>query len=155
SNLVSSRFGNFDNRQDFDAVLYWQLRNLGVGNLAIVRRSESGLRSEHLRQIEVLNRVRAAVARAHAPAQSRFAPTGINERAITASQNAFKEDLERTRNREGLPIEVLDSLRLLARSRYQYLDAIVDYNRAQFELYMALGQPPADFLARPVPKEQK
>ena len=37
------------------------------------------------------------------------------------------------------------------RSRYAYLDAIVDYNRGQFELYVALGQPPANVLARPVP----
>ena len=59
----------------------------------------------------------------------------------------------RTKNLEGLPIEVLDSLRLLARSRYAYLDAIVDYNRAQFELYVALGQPPAKYLARPVPAD--
>ncbi|HKB36906.1 MAG TPA: TolC family protein, partial [Gemmataceae bacterium] len=62
-----------------------------------------------------------------------------------------REDLDRTRNREGLPIEVLDSLRLLDRSRNAYLDAILAYNRAQFELYVALGQPPANVLARPIP----
>jgi hypothetical protein len=50
----------------------------------------------------------------------------------------------------GLPIELLNSLSLLGRSKIGYLDAIVDYNRAQFELYVALGQPPADTLARPV-----
>ena len=48
---------------------------------------------------------------------------------------------------------MLDSLRLLGRGLYAYLDAIIDYNRAQFELYVALGQPPADCLARPVPPE--
>jgi len=56
-----------------------------------------------------------------------------------------------SQNQQGLPIEVLDSLRLLGRSRYAYLDAIADYNRAQFELYVAMGQPPAQYLARPVP----
>jgi outer membrane protein TolC len=61
--------------------------------------------------------------------------------------------LFRTRNNLGLPIELLDSLRLVARSRQAYLDAIIDYNRAQFELFVALGQPPADFLARPVPPQ--
>jgi hypothetical protein len=61
--------------------------------------------------------------------------------------------LVRTRNREGLPIEVLNSLRLLGRSRLTYFDAICDYNRAQFELYVALGQPPANTLARPVPND--
>ena len=59
--------------------------------------------------------------------------------------------LFRTRNREGLAIEVLDSLRLLGRSRNAYLDSIIEYNRAQFDLYVALGQPPANYLARPVP----
>ena len=34
---------------------------------------------------------------------------------------------------------------------HAYLNAIVDYNQAQLELYVALGQPPADVLARPVP----
>ena len=48
---------------------------------------------------------------------------------------------------------MLDSLRLLARSRQAYLDAIIEYNRAQFELYVAIGQPPADYLARPVPSK--
>ena len=35
--------------------------------------------------------------------------------------------------------------------QHGYLEAIVDYNEAEFALYVALGQPPADALARPVP----
>jgi outer membrane protein TolC len=50
-----------------------------------------------------------------------------------------------------LPIELMNSLRLLCESRLAYLDAIMDYNQAQMELYVALGQPPANTLARPVP----
>jgi hypothetical protein len=37
----------------------------------------------------------------------------------------------------------------LSRSRVAYLDAILDYDRAQFELYVALGKPPAAVLVRP------
>ena len=47
------------------------------------------------------------------------------------------------------PIEVLDSLKLLFESRTAYLDAIIDYNQAHFELYVALGQPPDAALAHP------
>jgi outer membrane protein TolC len=149
--LRQPRFDSFDERQDFDVVLYWTLRNLGVGNLALVRLAASNLRSKNLQFVEILDRVRAEVASAYARTHARFAQIEAAERAVRASQAAFQEDLLRTRNREGLPIEVLDSLRLLGRSRVAYLDAIVDYNRAQFELYVALGQPPADCLARPVP----
>src|SRR5262249_26956553 len=147
------RFDSFAGRQDFDAVLFWTARNLGVGNLAQVRLAQSNLRGNELRQVEVLDRIRAEVAAAYARTHARFAQIATGERAVQSGRRAFQEDLVRTRNREGLPIEVLDSLRLLSRSRYAYLDAIVDYNRAHFELYVALGQPPADCLARPIPRD--
>jgi outer membrane protein TolC len=145
------RFGSFDTRQDLDVVMYWSLRNLGVGNVALIRVSQSQYRQSELRALETLDRVRAEVASAQVRVLARFAQIEINEKAIQSSQTAFKADFERTRGKLGLPIEVLDSLRLMGRSRLAYLDAIVDYNRAQFELYVALGQPPADTLARPVP----
>jgi outer membrane protein TolC len=151
--LRQPRFDSFAGRQDFDAVLFWSIRNLGVGNLALVRLAQSNLRSDQLRGVEVLDRVRTEVAVAYARTHARFAQIGTSELALKASQNAFREDFARTRNAVGLPIEVLDSLRLLGRSRYSYLDAIVDYNRAQFELYVALGQPPANTLARPIPPD--
>ena len=146
-----SRFGNFNGRQDLDAVVYWELRNLGVGNLAMIRGANSNLRTTQWQQTEVLDRVRAEVARAYARTHARFAQIDTSERAVAAGAKAFQEDLLRTRNREGLPIEVLDSLRLVRTSRQQYLDAIIDYNAAHFELYVALGNPPAAVLARPVP----
>ncbi len=57
------------------------------------------------------------------------------------------------RPRDVLPIELLNSFDLLANARVEYVDAIVDYNRAQFAMYVALGQPPANTLAHPVPVE--
>lgn len=149
--LTQDRFGNFGDRTDFDVVLFWSLRNLGVGNAALIRASQSVHRQSELRALETLDRVRAEVASAQARVLARFGQIELNEKAIQSSQAAFKQDLVRTRNAKGLPIEVLDSLRLVGRSRYAYLDSIVDYNRSQFELYVALGQPPADVLARPVP----
>jgi len=151
--LEQPRFGSFNDRTDFDVVMFWSLRNLGVGNAAMVKFSQSQLRQNELRELEVLNRVRAEVASAQVRVGARFAQIETYEKAITSSQNAFKQDLKRIINGEGLPIEVIDSLRLLGRSRFGYLDAIVDYNRAQFELYVALGQPPANTLSRPVPKD--
>ena len=147
--LQQNRFGNFGGRQDVDAIVYWSLRNLGLGNLALVRLAQSNTRSQQIREVEVLDRVGSEVATAYAKAHARFAQIATNERAVQTSESAFQQDTKRAKNNLGLPIEVLDSLRLLTRSRYAYLDAIVDYNRAQFELYVALGQPPVDLLVRP------
>jgi outer membrane protein TolC len=150
--LTQDRFGNFADRTDLDVIMYWSLRNLGVGNAAQIRVAQSQYRQSELRALETLDRVRAEVAAARARVLARYAQIEINEKAIASGRDAFKEDLNRTRNPPlGLPIELLLSLNLLARSEYAYLEAIVDYNRAQFELYVALGQPPASTLARPVP----
>jgi len=148
--LQQSRFGNYGDRTDFDAVMFWSLRNLGVGNVANIRVAQSQFRQSELLALATLDRIRAEVASAQARVLARYKQIELNEKAIESAQAAFKADLGRTRNRLGLPIELLDSLRLVARSKNGYLDAIVDYNRAQFELYVALGQPPADALARPV-----
>jgi len=149
--LRQPRFDNFADRQDFDVVVYWSLRNLGVGNLALIRLAQSKVRSDNLRLIEVLDRVRAEVAIAYAQTHARYAQIATEERAVRTGKAGFDEDLIRTRNPPWLPIELLDSLRLLATSRNAYLDAIIDYNEAQFALYVALGQPPASVLARPIP----
>jgi outer membrane protein TolC len=158
SNLASdsfgqARFGSFGDRQDIDAVVYWSLRNLGVGNLALIKLARSNLRQEELRKLIVLDRIRAEVAVGYARSHARYAQIGTAEQALGAGKRAFQEDLWLTRNDKVFrPIELLDSLRLMGRGRVAYLDAIIDYNRAQFELYVALGQPPACTLARPVPR---
>ncbi|HEX4131564.1 MAG TPA: TolC family protein [Pirellulales bacterium] len=139
----------FDGRSDFDAIFYWTLQNLGVGNAALVRAAEARARIADFQQLVVLNRVRQEVAEAYARIHARQAQIVISEQAVLRGQNAFAQDMKRIRGQEGLPIEVLDSLRLLGRAREDYLNAIADFNRAQLEMYVALGQPPADVLAQP------
>ena len=148
---TSPRFGNFDGRTDLDLVMFWTLQNLGVGNLALTKAADSRAKQANWRERETFNRVRTEVAETHARVNARFLQIDSTAKAFEASQEAFKQDFARIKGREGLPIEVIDSLRLLSRSRYEYLDAVIDYNRSQFQLYVALGQPPAAALSRPVP----
>ncbi len=150
---AQSEFGEFASRVDIEVVTYWTLQNLGLGNRAMIAAAGARLSQNNFRQLEVLNQVRFDVANAYAQSHARFAQISTLEQAVRSASDAFREDLTRIRARVGLPIEVLNSLRLLALSRMEYLDAITDYNQSQFELYVALGQPPADFLAGSVPAE--
>jgi outer membrane protein TolC len=148
---VAPRFSDLDGRTDFDVVVFWTFRNLGVGNIALIRAADSRVKQMRLRELETLNLVRTQVAESHARVAARFVQIDAAEKAVRASTEGFAEDLARIRGGQGLPLEVIDSLRLLARSRYEYLDSIVDYNRAQFQLWVSLGRPPANVLARPIP----
>jgi outer membrane protein TolC len=147
------RFGGFSGRSDLDAVLYWSLRNLGVGNKALIDAARSRLRTSQLQELDVLDAVREEVVAAYVQALSWLAQLSRQADAVRAGERALKEDLIRVRGREGLPIELLDSLRQVTDARRDYLNAIIGYNRAEIRLYVALGNPPADMLARPVPDQ--
>ncbi|QEH33452.1 Outer membrane efflux protein [Aquisphaera giovannonii] len=155
SNLVRPILGGFGGRTDFDVAAYWTIQNLGVGNLAMIRGADANLQVRRFEQLEVLNMVREQIAESYARTHARFAQIETNEAATRSGLLSFTQDLTRIRyrSRDVLPIELLDSFRLLAQARIDYADAIVDYNEAQFQLYVALGQPPANSLARPVPTQ--
>jgi outer membrane protein TolC len=147
------RFGDFAGRSDVDVAIFWTFKNMGVGNWALIRIADSRAKQSQFREIETLNQVRAEVAEAHARVASRYLQIEFAEKAVRAGMDAFTEDMTRIKGGAGLPLELLDSLRILSRARYEYLDSIVGYNRAQFQLWVSLGRPPANALARPVPAD--
>jgi outer membrane protein TolC len=157
SNIAASqglpRFGDVSGRTDLDVALYWSLRNLGVGNKALIDAARARLRVSQLQELDVLDGVRQEVAAAYVQALSWLAQVSWHAQAVRSGEMAAKEDLIRVRGREARPIELLDSLRQVIEARRDYLNAIIGYNRAEVRLYVGLGNPPADALARPVPDE--
>jgi outer membrane protein TolC len=145
------RFGSFSGRMDFDAVCFWTLENMALGNKARIQAADSRVGTAQLQLLEQLDRVRAEVARAYVRVHARNAQIGTAEQAVRDATESLSLDTRAVRGGAGKPIELLESLRLLGRARTTYLNAIADYNRAQLELYVALGQPPADTLARQFP----
>src|SRR5262249_785574 len=143
SNLVRPIFGGFGGREDLDVVTFWTIQNLGLGNVALIRLADARLQVNQFQQVELLNMVRAEIAEAYARAHARYAQVGTYEDAVRSGYLSFHEDYERIlfmggrRTRDVLPIELLNSFRLLADARLDYLDAIVDYNEAQFAMYVA------------------
>ena len=111
------------------------------------------LGQSQLEELVVLDRVREEVAAAYVRTQARFAEIDRQAEAVRSGTAAMREDLIRVRGQQGLPIELLDSLRQVATARTDYLNAIIGFNQAEVQLYVALGTPPAETLARPVPEE--
>ena len=146
----ASRFSGLTERADFDAALFWTVQNLGVGNVAQIRIARSNLASSNLELVRRMNNVRTEVAVAHGRIRARLVQIDTCEEAVKSITAGYGQDFRRIRGGEGLPIELMNSLRLLCEARLAYLDAIMDYNQAQMELYVSLGQPPANTLARPV-----
>jgi outer membrane protein TolC len=150
------RFGSFAPRDDVDVIMFWTAQNAGLGNLANIRLRRTQEQMAQLQLVRELNMVRNDVAVAYAGLHARFAQIGIAERGVRAGYEGYREDFGLTLRggpRLVLPIELLNNFRLTADARYAYLDALVGYNKAQFAMNVALGQPPAAALAKAIPPD--
>ncbi|MFI5456089.1 MAG: TolC family protein [Isosphaerales bacterium] len=149
----NSFFGNFGSRGDATVGLFWELQNLGFTDRANARRSQADRQTAALRLIKVENQVAADVTVAY---KSRLAASRRRAQAapaVTKGLESLRLNMLNIRGGAGLPgstrpIEVLQPIQALAQARTDYLNAVLAYNRAQFRLYRAIGQPP---LASPPP----
>ena len=142
SNLNPPLVGRFAGRTDLDVRLYWTLLNFGAGNVALIHQRQAQLGQAVAERARTLNRVRSEVIAAQADARAARHQIDIARRELQSSHAGFHEDLPRIRNNLGRPIEVINSLNLLAGSRANLIDALVRYDQAQFRLWVALGSPP-------------
>lgn len=140
-------FGNFGGRNDVAASLFWDLRGLGVMDLGVMRQRAAEHETARLERIRVQTQVVADVTAAYGVRQA--AARQIDEARETLVEALKSLELNFVNIRHGAelpratrPIEVLQPIQALAQARFDYLDSVLDYNRAQFRLKRAIGQAP-------------
>lgn len=135
---------NFGGRTDFDAALTWELRGLGYGELAARRNTAAQVEQARFRQVRLMDQVAREITEAHAQSRFRSERITIAKQGIQSAEESVRSNIDRIRNAQGLPIEALQSIRALEDARLALLQAISDYNEAQFRLHRAIGHPVYD-----------
>ncbi len=136
---LGSPIENVESRYDFDALLTWEVRNLGFGERAARRETSARVRQARFSQLRDLDQIARQISEASSQVQFRRAQIGITERAIQSAQDSYERNLARIRDGQGLPLEVLQSVQALETAHRAYLEAVIDHNRAQFQLQWAIG----------------
>ncbi len=147
---VNDYLGNFGARFSLDMQAVWELQNLGFGNRAARREREAESRQALLLLLRTQDRVTAEVVQAHARTRRaanrlKAAEDGVINAVETADKN-LKSLVPGKRVGEQLvlvirPQEAVAAVTALDQSYRDYYSAVADHNRAQFQLYRALGHP--------------
>lgn len=139
---LGGNIDGFADRLDGDAVAYWEIRNLGLGERAARGEAGSRVDQSRMRQIAQMDLVAREIVETHAQVRARRKQIAVAQEAITVARGSYDKNIERITNAQGLPLEALQSIQALSQSQREYLRAVVDYNQAQFALHRALGWPP-------------
>jgi outer membrane protein TolC len=147
---LNSNLSNFSARTDLDVQLLWELRNLGFGNRALVHQRGAEAQVAELELFRTQDRVAAEVTQAYAQVRSaaarlRDGEVGLRDAVESATKNLSGMAETKSAGAAFLlvirPQEVVASVQALAQAYTDYYGAVADYDRAQFRLYRALGQP--------------
>jgi outer membrane protein TolC len=142
SNQVDPEFSALHGRTDFDVSAVWTLQNFGFGNWAQQRKRQAEVGQASADRSRVIDQVREEVSEAFALVNARRRQIEVARRRIETASSGYEQDLQLAKNLGVRPIELLDSARQLNQARQDYFVALVGYNQAQLQLFVALGQPP-------------
>jgi outer membrane protein TolC len=146
----NSSLNQWVGRADLSFQFIIQLQNLGFGNLALIK-AQRGMQSLAIidyfdRQDKVAEEVNQALARVQSAA-ARVVQADRSLRTGIIAFNGSYEGLQHT-SRFGdvlvlitRPQEAVFALQLLKVAFDEYFTTVAEYNRAQFELFHALGYP--------------
>jgi outer membrane protein TolC len=143
--------GTMGLRSDWDLEAIWELKNLGFGNAALIRERRAAVDLARDQQFRFHDYVAKEVMQAWAQLRA------ADERVTAAEGELQQAWLSATKNLEGLgetkrpggnmitlvirPQEVTAAMQALIQAYYNYYGSTAEFNRAQFRLYRALGNP--------------
>lgn len=143
---INSTVDSFSSRGDGTAALFWEFRNLGFGNLRQIKERHAQTDQTRFQEIEIRARVAAEISESAKLAGARFQSLDAAQRAVTQALEMYRKLLETSfgmiaPRAQYDALEPLLAIQALNQARSIYLNEVIEFNRAQFRLYTALGQP--------------
>jgi outer membrane protein TolC len=138
---------NFDARNALSLQLYWEVKNLGLGNRAEAAERRAVLDQTQFQLVETQARVSAEIVEAAQVAAARYEALDLAERAVKEATELYRINKEGTMNVVDAKnlfdaLRPLQAIQVLNQARLSYLAAVLDFNRSQYRLYTAMGNPP-------------
>jgi outer membrane protein TolC len=146
----NSSMNQWVGRDDFSFQALWQLEGMGIGNLARIKEQRGYQSKQIIEFYKTQDMVAADVFRALARLQSAAARVSQADRALRTAIITFNGNFEGLHHTVRFgdvlvlvnrPQEVVFALQLMKIAFDEYFTTVADYNKAQFELFHAIGYP--------------
>jgi outer membrane protein TolC len=125
--------------RDYALALQWRFGPGGLFDLGRIRSADSKLRSAQIELDKVSQGIRRQVIEARARLQASDEQLAAGRASVEAATEALRLTRERKQLGVGLVLEDVQAQQELVRARSEYLAALAEHNKAQYELQKAIG----------------
>lgn len=137
--------GNLENqggRGDLEVLAVWEWRNLGVVDYTRQAQQKTRIRQQQTHKAILRDQVATEVTVALAQVESYRRQMATALASLQAADDSYRRNRQRVREAEGMPLELIQAIRARLEAQNNYTGSIAGFNRAQFRLLRAVGQPP-------------
>jgi outer membrane protein TolC len=125
--------------EDYAFTLGWRIGPGGLFDRGRIRAAEARLNLADLSNAKLLDEVTRQVTESFALWQSFADQISTGRRALQAAEETLRLTQQRREFAVGVVLEAIQAEQELTRSRLDYLNAIAEYNKAQYSLLKAIG----------------
>ncbi len=130
---------NFGSAQDYLATLSWRIGPGGLFDPARRHAANARLASANLEREKTEDQITRQVVESATRLRSQFDQMETARQALESAQEALHLAVQRKEFGVGVVLENIQSQQDLARARNDYLNAIAEFDKAQYELSRAVG----------------
>jgi outer membrane protein TolC len=143
---VNANLSQFESRNQLGLQLSWELRNLGLGNRAEVAERRAILDESRFQLQDAQARAIAEIVETAQMASARAETLELAERSVKEASELYRINKESTKNVVDAKnlfdaLRPLQSIQMLNQAQQAYLNAVLDFNKAQYRLLTLVGIP--------------
>jgi outer membrane protein TolC len=132
--------GDFASSRDYYVGLNWRLGPGGLFDLTRIHASKSRLSTAELNVEKVSFGIKRQVVESRARVQAASEQMTASRSSLAAAAETLRLTRERKQLGVGIVLEDIQAQQELVRARTDYLSAITEFNKAQYELSKSLGE---------------
>lgn len=129
-----------DDRSDLYGTVYWQFESLGLRNAYQVKKQRARILIAKFQEQQAQTDALADVQAASTEFSSAGRQLDLARRAVDRARKAYELSTDRIFEKQGSPLEALQSMKALAEAESLYLSVATKYNLSQLRLVSASGQ---------------
>jgi len=131
--------GNFGESEDYFVGLGWKIGPGGLFDSGRIHASKARLETARLNGAKVQDEITRQVVASHTRVQSLFDQLATAKQSLATASETLRLTRERKQFGVGAVLEDIQAQQELAKARSDYLSAVAEFNKAQYELTRAIG----------------
>ena len=139
---LGRNFDHLKGTEEYNVTMGWKIGSGGLFFKGRREKADARYRSSEIQLAKTQQDIIQEIIVAHTQVHIRQEQVTIAEQGVSDAEESLQLNEGRLKLGMGLPLEVLQAQTAFIQARKDYISSIIDYNKAQYSLFVSVGNKP-------------